>query len=109
MNADPRLSGASLKWLLDTRTEVSTTSELRSLLRQRRRFAQAENATSIYSRSRHMRTKDHLESEAERNIRHALITIMDLRLRAGSSKQELRSFVGQCVTSAIRDHRPSEA
>jgi len=54
-----------------------------------------------------MHIQDHLEIEADRNVRRALVTIMSFRLRAGASTSELRSLVSECTNQAIREHKPA--
>jgi hypothetical protein len=54
-----------------------------------------------------MQRIDHLLSQAERDIQRAVVTMLSLKLRSGSSPQELRGFVTQCVNKALEAYTPS--
>src|SRR5262245_53923865 len=54
-----------------------------------------------------MQRTDDMTSQVERDIQRAVATMLSLKLRSGSSPEELKRFVNVCLDRAINEHRPS--
>jgi len=55
-----------------------------------------------------MRRTDALVREAEHDIQRAVVTMLALKLRSGTTPVELKKFVSACATQAIKDHQPAK-
>lgn len=54
-----------------------------------------------------MQDNDSLVRQAEKDIQRAVITMLALKLRSGTTPVELRRFVNKCAAQAIDTHKPN--
>jgi hypothetical protein len=54
-----------------------------------------------------MRGKDALVRQAEEDIQRAVVTMLALKLRSGTTPIELKKFVASCAAQAIKSHKPA--
>jgi hypothetical protein len=55
-----------------------------------------------------MQGKDVTLQQADKDIQRAVVTMLHLKLRSGSTPIELKRFVAACVSHAISSHKPSK-
>jgi hypothetical protein len=54
-----------------------------------------------------MQRIDILVTQAESDIQRAVVTMLLIKLRSGTSPQELKKFLNKCVSKAVSTYRPS--
>jgi hypothetical protein len=55
-----------------------------------------------------MQRTDEPTTQADKDIKRAVVTMLSLKLRSGCTPLELKEFVGGCLNEAVAEHQPSK-